>query len=137
MPPALVIFACVHNAGRSQMAAALLNAVVDPARARAESAGTEPGTQVHPVVVQAMREAGIDLASARPRRLTADMASRAAWLVTMGCGEACPVVPGVKRDDWPLEDPEGQPIERVRTIRDDIGRRVRKFADEHGWTANR
>ena len=132
-PPALVVFACVHNAGRSQMAAALFNAVADPARARAVSAGTRPGAAVHPVVVEAMREAGIDLASATPRPLTPERAAGARVLVTMGCGEECPYIPGAEREDWPLEDPAHLPIERVRAIRDEIRGRVRALAEKHGW----
>ena len=132
-PPALVVFACVHNAGRSQMAAALFNAVADPARARAVSAGTRPGAAVHPVVVEAMREAGIDLASATPRPLTPERAAGARVLVTMGCGEECPYIPGAEREDWPLEDPAHLPIERVRVIRDEIRGRVRALAEKHGW----
>ena len=94
-------------------------------RARGESAGTAPGPAVHPVVVTAMREKGIELAGAVPRLLTAGLAARADVLVTMGCGEACPVVPGVRRIDWPLDDPKDQPLECVRFIRDDIEARVR------------
>ncbi len=119
-----VIFACVHNAGRSQIAAAFFNALADPSKAHAVSAGTEPGERVHPVVVDAMREVGIDLANAKPTKLTDELAARADILVTMGCGEACPVVPGVLRLDWPLDDPKGQPIEAVRAIRDEIRTRV-------------
>ncbi len=119
-----ILFACVHNAGRSQMAAALFNRLAGPAKARAISAGTEPGARVHPEVVAAMLELGVDLSSARPRLLTDELARGAAALVTMGCGEACPHVPGLARDDWPLDDPKGQPIERVREIRDDIEARV-------------
>lgn len=120
-----VIFACVHNAGRSQMAAALFNTVADPAKARALSAGTNPAERVHPEVVTAMQEAGIDLSAARPRKLTTELVSGAALLVTMGCGDECPYVPGLRREDWPLEDPKGQQIERVREIRDEIRARVR------------
>jgi arsenate reductase len=127
-----VIFACVHNAGRSQMAAAFFNALADPSRARAVSAGTEPGSRVHPEVVEAMREVGIDLSSAKPQRLTTELATGAQLLITMGCGDACPVVPGLRRDDWPLPDPKGQPIERVREIRDDIRERVRKLLHTEG-----
>ena len=119
-----VIFACVHNAGRSQMAAAFFNQLADPARARALSAGTTPGDRVHPEVVAVMREEGIDLSGARPRRLTPELAGQAQLLITMGCGDECPYVPGVRRDDWPLDDPKGQPVERVRSIRDDIRARV-------------
>lgn len=128
-----VIFACVHNAGRSQMAAAFFNQLASPAKALAISAGTAPGPRVHPEVADAMREIGIDLASATPQKLTAELAEGAAWLITMGCGDACPVVPGVKRDDWPLEDPKGKPVERVREIRDDVRARVRAFIDANGF----
>ena len=128
-----VIFACVHNAGRSQMAAAFFNAIADPAKARAVSAGTEPGPRVHPEVLAAMREIDIDLASAVPQRLTPELARGAAVLVTMGCGEACPVVPGARVLDWPLPDPKGQPVERVREIRDEVRRRVEALVAENGW----
>jgi arsenate reductase len=119
-----VIFACVHNAGRSQMAAALFNRLADPAKARALSAGTHPGERVHPEVVTVMREEGIDLSGVRPQKLTPELASRAQLLITMGCGDDCPFVPGLRRDDWPLEDPKGRPLDRVRTIREEIRTRV-------------
>jgi arsenate reductase len=128
-----VIFACVHNAGRSQMAAAFFNALADPRRARALSAGTEPGDRLHPEVVEVMREAGIELGGARPRRLTADLARGASLLITMGCGEDCPVVPGLRRDDWPIEDPKGLARERVRGIRDEVRRRVEALLESEGW----
>lgn len=128
-----VIFACVHNAGRSQMSAAFFNALADPAKAAAISAGTQPGARVHPEVVETMREVGIDLADGKPQLLTADLARGAAWLVTMGCGDECPVVPGVRRDDWPLEDPKGKPVARVREIRAEIRTRVAAFVAENGW----
>ena len=128
-----VIFACVHNAGRSQMAAALFNRHADQSKARALSAGTEPGERVHPEVVEVMRDEGIDLAAVQPQRLTDELAAQAQWLVTMGCGDQCPVVPGARRDDWPLEDPKGKPRERVREIRDDIEARVRSFIQTNGW----
>ena len=131
--PHTVIFACVHNAGRSQMAAAFFNALADAGKARAVSAGTNPGPHVHPEVVAAMREVDLDLQAAVPQRLTPELAEGAAWLITMGCGDACPVVRGVRRDDWPLEDPKGQPIERVRRIRDDIRRRVEAFVVDHDY----
>jgi arsenate reductase len=131
-----VIFACVHNAGRSQMAAAWFNALALPAKARAVSAGTQPGERVHPEVLAAMREVGIDLAQAKPRLLTDSMIADARRLVTMGCGEACPVAPpSVVRDDWPLEDPKGKPIERVREIREEIRQRVEALVREQGWGA--
>ena len=129
-----VLFACVHNAGRSQMAAAWFNLLADPAQARAISAGTEPGTSVHPEVVRAMQEVGVDLSRARTTRLSDEVARQAQLLVTMGCGDQCPIVPGTARDDWPLEDPKGKPIERVRAIRDDIRDRVRTLVEGKGWS---
>jgi arsenate reductase len=128
-----ILFACIHNAGRSQMAAALFNHLADPAKARAVSAGTEPGTHVHPEVLQAMLELGVDLSAVVPRKLTQELASTASLLITMGCGESCPVVPGLERDDWPLEDPKGKPVERVRQIRAEIAERVRSLLQSKGW----
>jgi arsenate reductase len=128
-----VLFACVHNAGRSQMAAALFNQLADPRKARAVSAGTSPGARVHPEVADAMREVGLDLSGAQPQRLTSDLAARAQMLITMGCGDACPVVPGVRRDDWPLDDPKGRPVEEVRRIRDEIRARVQALVSSEGW----
>ena len=128
-----VIFACVHNAGRSQMAASFFNVLADPSKARAVSAGTNPASAVHPEVVDVMREVGVDLSSARPQRLTVELAQGAELLITMGCGDECPVVPGVRRDDWPLSDPKGQPVERVKQIRDEACARVRKLLVENGW----
>ena len=119
-----VIFACVHNAGRSQIAAAFFNELADPALARALSAGTQPAERVHPEVVEAMDEVGIDLRDARPTKLTESLARRARVLVTMGCGEACPAIPGVQREDWPLPDPKGKAVDDVRRIRDEIRARV-------------
>jgi arsenate reductase len=129
----IVIFACVHNAGRSQMAAAWFNALADESKARAVSAGTEPGARVHPEVLEAMREVGIDLGDRKPQKLTDDLARGAQMLVTMGCGEQCPVVPGLRRDDWPLVDPKGKPIERVREIRDEVRARVSSLLALEGW----
>ena len=131
-----VLFACVHNAGRSQMAAALFNAAADPSKAQATSAGTQPGPRVHPEVALAMGELGIDLSDAKPTLLTDDLAASGALLVTMGCGEACPAVPGLRRDDWPLPDPKGQPLARVRAIRDDIQTRVRELVEREGWATS-
>jgi arsenate reductase len=128
-----VIFACVHNAGRSQMAASWFNSLADPSKARAVSAGTQPGERVHPVVVDVMHEAGIDVSGNRPQRLTADLASDATLLVTMGCGDECPFVPGLATDDWPLPDPKNQPIDVVRKIRDDIRQRVLQLLQARGW----
>ena len=132
--PQTVLFACIHNAGRSQMAAAYFNALADPAKARALSAGTQPGATVHPVVLEAMKEVGIDLSNARPQRLTAEFASGAALLVTMGCGEACPLVPGLRREDWPLQDPKGRPIAEVRDIREDVRSRVVDLLALNEWS---
>ncbi len=131
--PAHVVFACVHNAGRSQMAAAIFNATADPALATALSAGTRPGLRVHPVVVLAMRDLGFDLSHAEPRRLTDDLAAGATLLITMGCGDECPLIPGLERDDWPLADPKDQPIEVVRGIRDDVAQRVQELVQARGW----
>ena len=133
-----VIFACVHNAGRSQMAAAWFNHLVSGSTPNSQtptpvdapsavSAGTAPGERVHPEVVAVMKEVGIDLSSATPRKLTAELAEGADLLVTMGCGDECPYVPGLRIEDWPLEDPKGKPIERVREIRDEIKRRVEQL----------
>jgi len=129
-----VLFACVHNAGRSQMAAAWFNRLADPSKARAISAGTDPGPHVHPEVVTAMREVGLDLTGASTTRLTPELARTAQVLVTMGCGDQCPYVPAVERDDWPLEDPKGKPIEEVREIRDAIRDRVRALLEREGWS---
>ena len=119
-----VIFACVHNAGRSQMAAAFFNQLADPKKAQAISAGTEPGVRVHPEVQAVMREVGIDLSDAKPQKLTEELAQGAQFLITMGCGDKCPYVPGLRRDDWPLSDPKNLPLNEVRTIRDEISARV-------------
>jgi arsenate reductase len=126
------VFACVHNAGRSQMAAAWLNRLADPGKARAISAGTQPGTRVHPEVLAAMKEVDVDLSSAVPQKLTDDLAREATMLVTMGCGEACPVIPGLRREDWPLEDPKGKPVERVREIRDEVRARIEDLIRREG-----
>lgn len=128
-----VLFACVQNAGRSQMAAAWFTLLSDPARARAISAGTAPAPRVHPEVVAAMSEVGVDLSEAPTSKLTSDLARQAHMLITMGCGDQCPVVPGLERDDWPLDDPKGKSIERVREIRDDIRRRVETLLEHKGW----
>jgi arsenate reductase len=115
------------------MAAAWFNLLSDPARARAMSAGTDPGPRVHPEVVAAMKEVGIDLSGAPTSRLTPSLAQRAQMLVTMGCGDQCPVVPGLTRDDWPLEDPKGKALDDVRRIRDEIRERVVQLLDSQGW----
>jgi arsenate reductase len=128
-----VVFACVHNAGRSQMAAAFFNSMADGSKARAVSAGTQPVEGVHPEVVAAMKEVGLDLSKAHPQRLDLELARGASLLVTMGCGDECPVVPGARRDDWPLLDPKGLPIEHVRAIRDQIRSRVQSLLEAEGW----
>ena len=128
-----VIFACIHNAGRSQMAAAWFDALADATNVRAISAGTEPGARVHPEVLEAMREVGIDLGDRKPQKLTDELAAGAQMLITMGCGEQCPVVPGLRRDDWPLEDPKGKPLARVREIRNEVRARVLALLQREGW----
>jgi arsenate reductase len=130
----VVLFACVHNAGRSQMAAAIFNRLADPAKARATSAGTQPGDHVHPEVIDVMREIAIDLSEIEPRKLTEALAASASLLITMGCGEACPVVPGLEREDWPVGDPKQRPLDQIRHIRDDIERRVRELLERRGWS---
>jgi arsenate reductase len=128
-----VIFACVHNAGRSQMAAAFFNEMANPSTARAISAGTRPADRVHPEVIDAMREVGVDLSGANPQLLTMELAAGADLLITMGCGDECSVVPWLRRDDWPISDPKNQPAERVREIRDDVRGRVSKLLAKMGW----
>jgi arsenate reductase len=127
-----VVFACVHNAGRSQMAAAFFNQLADRQKAAAVSAGTEPGLRVHPEVLAVMQEVGIDLSNAKPQKLTDDLVREAQLLITMGCGDKCPYVPGLRRDDWPLRDPKGLPIEEVKAIRDDIMGRVQALLNSEG-----
>ena len=122
-----VIFACVHNAGRSQMAAAFFNHIVSPKKAEAISAGTEPGVRVHPEVQAVMQEVGIDLSDAKPQKLTEEFAMSAELLITMGCGDKCPYVPGLAMDDWPIRDPKVLSPDEVRTIRDEIKERVQSL----------
>jgi protein-tyrosine-phosphatase len=128
-----VIFACVHNAGRSQMAAAFFSQLADATRAKAISAGTQPGERVHPEVVEVMREIGMDLSQNRPQQLTEELARGASLLITMGCGDECPYVPALERDDWPLPDPKGRPIAEVRRIRDEIRNRVSALVHARRW----
>ncbi len=125
-----VLFACIQNAGRSQMAAAFFNHLADSARAVAISAGTRPGPHVHPEVLEAMREVDIDLSQAEPTLLTEALARTADMLITMGCGEECPYIPGLQRDDWPLPDPKGKDLASVRVIRDEIRKRVLQLLAE-------
>ena len=127
-----VLFACTHSAGRSQMAAAFFNALADPQEARAEAAGTEPAERVHPEVVATMGEVGFDLSRARPQKLTAELAADAGLMVTMGCGEDCPYVPGLRVEDWALDDPKGKPAAEVRRIRDQIRLQVRRLIAREG-----
>jgi arsenate reductase len=131
--PAVVLFACIHNAGRSQIAAALFNRLADSDKARAISAGTQPAAQVHPGVVEVMRELGIELSQQQPQKLTEALAQTACLLITMGCEEDCPVVPGLLRDDWPLRDPKGLGADAVREVREDIRTRVQALLSSRGW----
>jgi arsenate reductase (thioredoxin) len=126
---ATALFVCLHNAGRSQMSAALFEQAA-AGRHRALSAGTTPAEHVHPEVVEVMRELGIDLADRTPQRLTRELAEQADVVVTMGCGDACPYIPGKRYLDWQLPDPKGQPLETVRATRDEIAQRVAALADE-------
>jgi arsenate reductase (thioredoxin) len=126
-----VLFLCVHNAGRSQMALGWF-AHLAGGRALALSGGSEPADQVNPAAVAAMAEVGIDIAHQVPQRWSDDMLRVADVVVTMGCGDTCPVVPGTRYTDWPLDDPAGQGVEAVRPIRDEIGRRVRGLLAELG-----
>ncbi|KZS85069.1 heat-shock protein HtpX [Mycobacterium persicum] len=127
--PPSVLFVCVHNAGRSQMAAALLTRLSE-GRIEVRSAGTEPADRINPVAVVAMAELGIDLTSATPKALTPQAVQTSDVVITMGCGDACPYFPGVSYRDWKLEDPAGQPLDVVRAIRDDITARVRALIAE-------
>jgi arsenate reductase len=115
------------------MAAAWFNQKADPAQARAISAGTDPGPRVHPEVLVVMGEEGIDLTGVEPVRLTEALAHQAQWLITMGCGDQCPLVPGARTEDWPLDDPKGRPLDEVRAIRDEIARRVSALVGTNGW----
>lgn len=126
-----VLFVCTQNAGRSQMSEALFQRAAN-GRHAARSAGTRPAERVHPAVVQAMREVGADLMSRRPQLLTDELAAWADVVVTMGCGDECPLIPGKRYIDWDLPDPAGQPLEAVRSIRDDIRVRVDRLAQQLG-----
>ncbi len=126
------IFACVHNAGRSQMAAHFFNHYVDPALAHAISAGTEPAESINPTVAKVMEEIGIPLGTTKPKKLTTKLCGGAETLFTMGCKENCPYMPGLKIEDWPFEDPKGQDLKKVRIIRDQIKERVMHFMAKEG-----
>ena len=123
------LFVCLHNAGRSQMSQALFERGAE-GRHTALSAGTTPGDRVHPEVVAVMRELGIELSDRKPQLLTRELAQRADIVVTMGCGDQCPYIPGKRYIDWDLPDPKGRSIEEVREIRDDIGKRVRALIEQ-------
>ena len=125
----VVLFVCVHNAGRSQMAAALLDHHAG-GRVHVRSAGSAPADEIHPAVVEAMAEVGLDLSNELPKPLTTGAVEASDVVVTMGCGDACPIFPGKRYIDWDLPDPSGRPLEEVRTIRDEIDRRVRALLDE-------
>ncbi|MFG6401860.1 arsenate reductase ArsC [Microbacterium sp. P04] len=129
MPPPTVLFVCVHNAGRSQMAAGFLQALAGD-RVEVFSAGSEPKDQVNPVAVAAMAEEGIDIADNVPKVLTVEAVRASDVVITMGCGDACPIFPGKRYEDWELDDPAGQGIEAVRPIRDDIRGRVEALIAE-------
>jgi protein-tyrosine-phosphatase len=131
--PPIVLFMCVHNAGRSQMALGWFNHLAGDG-ARALSGGSEPGPAINPVAVAAMAEVGIDIAREFPKPWTEESVRAADVVVTMGCGDACPFFPGTRYEDWALDDPHGQGIDAVRPIRDEIERRVRKLLDELGIT---
>jgi arsenate reductase (thioredoxin) len=126
---ARVLFVCLHNAGRSQISQALFERAAE-GRHSAESAGTTPGDRVHPEVVEAMRELGIDIADRTPKRLDREAAERADVVVTMGCGDECPYIPGKRYLDWDLPDPRGRSVEEVRAIRDTIAGRVEQLLGE-------
>jgi arsenate reductase len=126
---ATVLFVCLHNAGRSQMSQALFERAA-AGRHAALSAGTTPGDRVHPEVIEVMRELGIDLSDREPRALTRDLAEQADVVVTMGCGDECPYIPGKRYVDWDLPDPKGRPLDEVRATRDDIARRVEALVQE-------
>jgi arsenate reductase len=126
---ARVLFVCLHNAGRSQMSQALFERTA-AGRHEAESAGTEPAERVHPAVVEAMREVGVDLEGRTPQKLSDELAEWADVIVTMGCGDACPYIPGKRYIDWDLPDPKGLPLDEVRALRDDIAQRTEALAAE-------
>ena len=122
----IVLFVCVHNAGRSQMAAGLLDRLA-AGRIDVRSAGSEPADQLNPAVIEAMAEVGIDITAEQPKLLTTDAVQAADVVITMGCGDACPFFPGKRYEDWKLDDPAGQGIDAVRPIRDDIKRRIQEL----------
>ncbi|KAF9109639.1 hypothetical protein BGX27_007387 [Mortierella sp. AM989] len=128
-----IMFACVHNAGRSQMAAAFFNKHVTKEGIKGISAGTNPASEVHGVVREIMLEVGIDLSNITPVKLTPELAQTVSTIVTMGCGETCPYVPGVKIIDWKITDPKNKPIDEAREIRDEIENRIKEFIQENNY----
>ncbi|MEP6976466.1 MAG: arsenate reductase ArsC [Thermoleophilia bacterium] len=126
---ARVLFVCLHNAGRSQMSKALFERAAG-GRHEADSAGTEPAERVHPEVIEVMREIGVDLSGRTPQKLSDELAEWADVIVTMGCGDACPYIPGKRYIDWELPDPKGRPVDEVRALRDDIAQRVETLSAE-------
>ena len=132
-----VLFACVHNAGRSQLAAAWFNHLADPAKARAISAGTQPAAHVHPGVVRLLAEEGLAESLEAPRLLTPQLAATATMLITLGCGETCPVVPGLQREDWLISDPKGRPATVIEAIGREVEVHVLDLLDRKGWRARR
>ena len=134
-PLASVLFVCVHNAGRSQMAAGFLTHFAGD-RIEVRSAGSIPGDQVNPSAVEAMKEVGVDISAAQPKILTTEAVQASDYVITMGCGDACPIFPGKRYEDWTLDDPAGQSVDAVRPIRDEIGQRVRALLDSLGVPAN-
>jgi arsenate reductase len=129
----IVAFACIHNAGLSQMAAAFFDQFAGASHARATSGGPHPRRRIYPVVEEAMREVGVDLSGARPRYLSHEVAESAQVLVAIDCGAECPFVPGLRRIEWSFDDPKDQPLEIVRRIRDEVVERVRQLIDSEGW----
>jgi arsenate reductase len=128
-PRPVVLFVCVHNAGRSQMAAGWLTQLA-AGGVEVRSAGSEPSDRVNPVAVEAMREVGIDITGTQPAQLTVDSVEQADVVVTMGCGDTCPIFPGKRYEDWDLADPAGQPIQFVRDVRDELRARVSALVDD-------
>ena len=136
-PIEVVVFACTHNAGRSQLSAALFSMLANPQKATCISAGTQPGTHVYTETIAVMKELGYDLSNAKPQLLTKDLMRGASLVVTMGCGEGCPYSPGVGMLNWPLEDPHGKSVEEVRVIRDQIRAYVEDLIAVRGWGRDR
>lgn len=128
-----VLFVCVHNAGRSQMAAGFFNQLADPEKAYATSAGLDPAPEVRPDIVAVMKEVGVDLSGVSPEILTARLQTEIQFLVTVGCGESCPLIPPLRRADWKIEDPKGLPLPRVREIRDEVRGLVAELVEDRGW----